>query len=316
MKKISVIVPVYNVERYLKRCIESIINQTYKDLEIILVDDGSTDSSGNICDEYKKIDKRISVIHKKNGGLSDARNEGLKVVTGTYIAFVDSDDFLDLDMYEYMQKNIEKENADIVICGTKIDYDNGKIIVKSSKKLEEFDTKRALIELNSFKTFDMSVWNKLYKKSVIDRIMFPVGKKSEDYFVMYRYFDRAQKVVVLPEAKYHYIQRENSISRGKEITYDYIEGSKSQKNFIDQKHPEISYVGNTAYAFSYVATYNRCIKYKVQLSKDKKKMFKNEVKKYLKDICRNSYISKNKKIQACIFAYSLSLYKVIVKTIK
>ena len=130
MKKISVIVPVYNVERYLKRCIESIINQTYKDLEIILVDDGSTDSSGNICDEYKKIDKRISVIHKKNGGLSDARNEGLKVVTGTYIAFVDSDDFLDLDMYEYMQKNIEKENADIVICGTKIDYDNGKIIVK------------------------------------------------------------------------------------------------------------------------------------------------------------------------------------------
>ena len=162
----------------------------------------------------------------------------------------------------------------------------------------------------------MSVWNKLYKKSVIDGIMFPVGKKSEDYFVMYRYFDRAQKVVVLPEAKYHYIQRENSISRGKEITYDYIEGSKSQKNFIDQKHPEISYVGNTAYAFSYVATYNRCIKYKVQLSKDKKEMFKNEVKKYLKDICRNSYISKNKKIQACIFAYSLSLYKVIVKTIK
>ena len=209
--------------------------------------------------------KRIIVIHKKNGGQSDARNVGITVATGKYIAFVDSDDYIDEQFLEQLYLAIKKNKSDISMCKYKKTYKLNEKNKKIYNKCIIYSPEEALRELLLFQNADNYIWNKLYKKSVIDGIMFPVGKKSEDYFVMYRYFDRAQKVVVLPEAKYHYIQRENSISRGKEITYDYIEGSKSQKNFIDQKHPEISYVGNTAYAFSYVATYNRCIKYKVQL---------------------------------------------------
>ena len=316
MKKISVIIPIYNVEKYLKRCIESVMNQTYSNLEIILVDDGSPDNCGKICDEYQEKDSRIKVIHKKNGGLSDARNAGIKIATGEIISYIDSDDYIDKDMYEYMLSEMIREDADIVICGTKIDYDDGTTRIKNSESRKVLNTKDALIELNSFKSFDMAVWNKLYKREIIDGISFPIGKKSEDYFVMYQYFDRAKKILILPEAKYHYIQRANSISRGKNVTHDYIEGSKQQKAFFDKKYPEISFVGNTAYAFSYIATYNRYLKNKLQLPQNLKKQFKNEVKKYINDIRRNPYITKAKKMQAIIFSHNILLYNILIKLIK
>ena len=315
MKKISVIIPIYNVEKYLKRCIESVIKQTYSDLEIILVDDGSQDGCAKICDEYKKKDERIIVIHKKNGGLSDARNVGLKVATGEIISYIDSDDYLDLDMYEKMIKAMEEKNADIVVCGTNIDYEDGHTKVKCEKEEKSFNREEALIELNSFKSFDMAVWNKLYKREVVDKIEFPVGKKSEDYFVMYQYFARAKKVVIINQAKYHYFQRSNSISRGKNVTHDYIEGSKSQKEFFEKNFPDLNYVGNTAYAFSYIATYNRYIKNELKMTNEMKKEFKKEVRKYLKDINGNSHISRSKKIQATLFSYSLFIYKIALKVI-
>ncbi len=315
MKKISVIIPIYNVEKYLKRCIESIIKQTYSNLEIILVDDGSPDGCAKICDEYKNKDERIVVIHKKNGGLSDARNAGLKVATGEIISYIDSDDYVDLDMYEKMTKAMEEKNADIVVCGTNIDYEDGHTKVKCEKEEKSFNREEALIELNSFKSFDMAVWNKLYKREVVDKIEFPVGKKSEDYFVMYQYFARAKKVVIINQAKYHYFQRSNSISRGKNVTHDYIEGSKSQKEFFEKNFPDLNYVGNTAYAFSYIATYNRYIKNELKMTNEMKKEFKKEVRKYLKDINGNSHISRSKKIQATLFSYSLFIYKIALKVI-
>ena len=315
MKKISVIIPIYNVEKYLKRCIESIIKQTYSNLEIILVDDGSPDGCAKICDEYKNKDERIVVIHKKNGGLSDARNAGLKVATGEIISYIDSDDYVDLDMYEKMTKAMEEKNADIVVCGTNIDYEDGHTKEKCEKEEKSFNREEALIELNSFKSFDMAVWNKLYKREVVDKIEFPVGKKSEDYFVMYQYFARAKKVVIINQAKYHYFQRSNSISRGKNVTHDYIEGSKSQKEFFKKNFPDLNYVGNTAYAFSYIATYNRYIKNELKMTNEMKKEFKKEVRKYLKDINGNSHISRSKKIQATLFSYSLFIYKIALKVI-
>ena len=315
MKKISVIIPIYNVEKYLKRCIESIIKQTYSNLEIILVDDGSPDGCAKICDEYKSRDERIVVIHKKNGGLSDARNAGLKVATGEIISYIDSDDYVDLDMYEKMTKAMEEKNADIVVCGTNIEYEDGHTKVKCEKEEKSFNREEALIELNSFKSFDMAVWNKLYKREVVDKIEFPVGKKSEDYFVMYQYFARAKKVVIINQAKYHYFQRSNSISRGKNVTHDYIEGSKSQKEFFEKNFPDLNYVGNTAYAFSYIATYNRYIKNELKMTNEMKKEFKKEVRKYLKDINGNSHISRSKKIQATLFSYSLFIYKIALKVI-
>ena len=316
MEKISVIVPIYNVEKYLERCIESIINQTYKNLEIILVDDGSPDNCGNICERYAQKDNRIIVIHKENGGLSDARNAGLKIATGEYISYIDSDDYIDNDMYEYMMKEMSKENADIAICGTKVDFENGITKLKENKEKEILNAKEALIKLNSFSSFDMAVWNKIYKRNIVSGIEFPIAKTSEDYFVMYQYFDRAKKIVVLPQAKYHYIQRENSISRGKKISHDYIEGSRAQQNFIKRNYSEIEFVGNTAYAFSYIAIYNRYIKNKQRLSRKNKKIFKKEVKKYITDINKNQYISIKKKIQANVFLINLTVYKLLIKLIK
>jgi hypothetical protein len=218
-------------------------------------------------------------------------------------------------MYEKMTKAMEEKNADIVVCGTNIDYEDGHTKVKCEKEEKSFNREEALIELNSFKSFDMAVWNKLYKREVVDKIEFPVGKKSEDYFVMYQYFARAKKVVIINQAKYHYFQRSNSISRGKNVTHDYIEGSKSQKEFFKKNFPDLNYVGNTAYAFSYIATYNRYIKNELKMTNEMKKEFKKEVRKYLKDINGNSHISRSKKIQATLFSYSLFIYKIALKVI-
>ena len=149
-----------------------------------------------ICDEYKEKDERVSVIHKKNGGLSEARNFGLKLVTGEIVTYLDSDDYIDANMYEKMIKAMRDKEADIVVCGTYIDYEDGSTKIKSEKKEKILNTEEALIELNSFSSFDMSVCNKIFKKEIIKDIDFPVGKKSEDYFVMYQYFARAKKLLL------------------------------------------------------------------------------------------------------------------------
>ena len=317
MEKISIIVPIYNVEKYLERCLKSIINQTYQNLEIILVDDGSTDGCAGICDKYAKEDNRIKVIHKENGGLADARNKGLEIVTGEYIGFIDSDDYIDKDMYEYLHFIMKQNDADISVCGKYIVYeDSDKINKNNENDIKILDNKQALIQLNSFSFFNMSVCDKLYKREIVEGIEFPFGKKSEDYFVTYQYFARANKIAISKAQKYYYFQRANSISRGKNVHHDYINGAKAQKDFFDKNFPEISYVGNTAYAFSYIATYNRYIKNKVKISKEDKKVFKKEVKKYRKDIWKNKYINKNKKLQAIIFSISLGIYKKIYKIIE
>lgn len=316
-EKISVIVPIYNVEKYLHRCIESIINQTYRNIEIILVNDGSTDDSKNICEKYLNKDKRIKLINKKNGGLSEARNAGLKKATGEIVSFIDSDDFIETNFYEYMLAEMKKTNSDIAICGTSIDYENGKKREKVNLTEEILDSKEAIIKLNSFSSFDMSVCNKIFKRDIVKNIEFPIGKKSEDYFVTYKYLDKAKKIVVLPKAMYHYYQRPNSISRGKvNISYDYIEGSLRQKEYIEKRYPDIQNVANTAYAFSYIAVYNRYIENDADLPREKKKKFKKEVKKYIKYIISNEYINNLKKIQAIVFSYNLFLYKLLIKILK
>lgn len=241
---------------------------------------------------------------------------GLNFSTGDYISFIDSDDYLDLDMLEYLVKNLEEKDGDIAICGTYIEYENGENTIKRNDKLEVLSSLDALIRLNSFASFNMSVWNKIYKREVINNIFFPINKKSEDFFVMYQYFDNAKRIVITPEPKYHYIQRENSISRGKKITHDYIEASYKQKEFFEKYYPDYLFVANTVCAFAYIATYNRYIKYKVKLSDYNKRVFKKEVKKYINDVRQNNYLSKKKKIQAIIFSKSLLLYKIIMMVVK
>lgn len=242
-EKISVIVPIYKVEEYLHRCIDSIINQTYTNLEIIIVDDGSPDNCPMICDEYAKKDSRIRVIHKKNGGLSDARNAGLEIATGEYIGFVDSDDWIHKDMYHILYKNIIEKDADIAECSIK----------KERNYIEDFDipykydifsyTKLdAMGALISEDIIKQTVWNKLYRKKVIDSIMFEKGKLHEDEFWTYQVLNKCEKLVHMEIDLYYYFQREDSImgERYSIKRLDAIEGRYKRYLFIKEKYPSLT----------------------------------------------------------------------------
>ena len=208
--KISVIVPIYKVEPYLRRCLDSIINQTYHNLEIILVDDGSPDNCGSICDEYAANDERIIVIHQENSGLSMARNSALDIASGAYIGFVDSDDWIELDMFEYLLTNMLKTDADIGFCGRIEEYPN-RSVGKSWARIEVMERDDALKNLLEDKILHNGVWDKLWKKELFDGVRFPAGRTFEDMAVTHRPFIKAKRVVLLPEKKYHYLQRQGSI---------------------------------------------------------------------------------------------------------
>lgn len=309
---ISVIVPIYNVEKYLKKCVDSIIDQTYENLEIILVNDGSTDNSGKIAESYIKIDKRIKVYHKENGGLSDARNFGIKKSKGEYLAFVDSDDFIEKNMYEVLLSNLKEYNADISICGRYIVYPDGKKNnrVGEIKKIK-MNKRESLIQLNSYSYFDMSACDKLFKRNLFEDIEFPFGKKCEDYYTMYKIFAKSNLVIYDSIPLYNYYQRANSISRNKKYDDSYIKASKSQVDFFEKNFSELNYIAYTAYFFSNVASFNNIVKNKIKVENKIIRNIKEETRKYYKYVINNKNISTKKRIQAFIFCKMNHLYKVI-----
>lgn len=313
--KISVIIPVYNVEKYLKRCIESVINQTIKDLEIILVDDGSTDSSGRICDEYAKKDKRIKVIHKENGGLSDARNAGLDIARGYYISFVDSDDYIDNNMIEKLYYGCTKNNTDIAICDKILELENGK---KFKEKMYNNSC-----ELNQKETYENillyspSVWNKLFKRELFTDIRFPKGKLYEDIITTNKLIDKSNKTFYVEGTYYHYIQRQNSIvHKNFNINkLDYINNAKELYEFILKRYPDILEQCDAYYmlVLSTVISdmYLQRNQYKIQYNK-----YIKELSVYKKRNKKNKYISKLKKIMIELISYKLVLIVVLAKKIK
>lgn len=218
MKTISVIVPVYNIEKYIGQCIESIIRQTYNKLQIILVDDGSTDSSGKICDIYERKDERITVIHQKNGGLSVARNVGLAAAEGELIGFVDGDDIIHPQMYQHLLTSMEKNGAQIVECCV-CDMSESRDVDFSDKKYgseEIYSGEEALRKLLSINKREKcpryAVWSKLYTKKIIGCEKFPEGFIHEDYCYDVKIFLKAERYVILKEELYFYRKREESIT--------------------------------------------------------------------------------------------------------
>lgn len=219
MKKISIIVPVYNVEKYVEKCIQSLINQSYKNIEIILVDDGSNDRSNKIIDEYAKADSRILTIHQKNKGVSAARNAGLKVATGEYVGFVDPDDYVDYQMYETMLKKIELNMSDLAVCGFSK-------VTELSDKEEIFEIKDELLspkkcveDLFDFRggyAIKPSVWNKLFRRDKIGDLKFDenIGI-SEDLKFVVQYILKCNSIVYVKQAFYKNLQRDGSITRSK-----------------------------------------------------------------------------------------------------
>ncbi len=211
MPKISVIVPIYNVEKYLSRCIESILNQTFTDFELILVDDGSPDKCAIICDEYAIKDNRITVIHKENGGLSDARNAGIDISRGEYLSFVDSDDWIHPQMLEIMYDSAKTQHIDIAICQYVETSLTKKNDVISEYKNIVYDRNQVLSCYTN--TLSVIVCNKLFRRNLFEKIRFPVGKLHEDEFTTYKLIYNADKLVYIPVQLYYYYINLESITR-------------------------------------------------------------------------------------------------------
>ena len=237
MELISVIVPVYNVEAYVAKCIESIQNQSYQHLEIILVDDGSTDDSGDICDQYAAYDDRIKVIHQENGGLSAARNTGIEAANGDYIGFVDSDDYIGITVYEDMLHLLKENNLDIIEF-TAFRDKNGAIIEGCNDgSLEIFDKDDAL-RLAMHDCF-VAAWSKLYKRSAIGDVRFSIGRKFEDTATSYLYVANSNRVGHINRCYYYYRLNPNSITQTSfdpKSRWDFVIGYEERLQYAINHH--------------------------------------------------------------------------------
>lgn len=235
---ISVIIPVYNIEKYLGKCIKSVMEQTYKNIEIILVNDGSTDSCGKICDYYKKIDNRIVVIHKTNGGLSSARNEGLNVVKGSFVCFVDGDDYIENNMLEELKKNMDKYDSDISVSNFYLINNTKKISIDESisKNFCIQDKDKYIHIYNKYSSLTVPAWNKLYKKNIFDNVRYPDGKIFEDASVLCDILNNAKKVSYTLKPLYNYVYRKESITHNSKIEHsDRFSYYDSRINFFIEK---------------------------------------------------------------------------------
>ncbi len=219
--KLSIIIPVYNIENYLPSCLDSILNQNFTDFEVIIVDDGTKDTSGKIADLYANKDNRIKVIHKENGGVSTARFEGVKVATGAFIGFVDGDDMIEPDMYSILMENAEKYDADISHCGYKMVFPNGRTdYYYNTEKFIEQNNQQSLIDLLKGEFVEPGLWNKIYKSDfvkniVLNNIMDSSIKINEDLLMNYYLFKQSEKSVFIDKCLYHYMVHKNSAATSK-----------------------------------------------------------------------------------------------------
>ena len=298
---ISVIVPVYNVEEFVKKCLDSLVRQSYKNLEIIVIDDGSTDNSGRICDEFAEKEKNVKVFHRKNGGLSDARNFGIKKAGGEIIAFVDSDDFVDEEYIGVMYGKMTRKDVDVVVCGYNF--------VKPKKDV--LSGKNAVIKLlTEHGNIDIVAWNKLYRKSLFadNEIWFPKGKKHEDTLTTYKVLSKARKVVYLDEILYFYNERPGSITKTEKIeerlTMRELAAEEAVSYF--KKDSDLEQAAEVSLLLAKYAFLDRAIGGKIgkKYGEDAARWIKLNMTKYK----NNKYMTKKLKIYNCLL--NIGLYKV------
>ncbi|MBO4894986.1 MAG: glycosyltransferase [Clostridia bacterium] len=315
---ISVIIPVYKVEPYLRRCVDSVIAQTYKNLEIILVDDGSPDNCGRICDEYALKDSRIKVIHQENRGQSAARNIGLDNATGDYIGFVDSDDYIEPNMYEKLYESLSINNADISICNFEQVGSLNKVILADSPITDELLTKQdAFSKLTDKRLwYYLVIWNKLYKKNIFSSLRFPEGKICEDNYIIHEVFDNAETIVSVKEILYYYFYRADSIT--------YSPPTVKDLDSIEAFYNRIVFFEKNGYAEFAEKTRNLCLNEYIYLrkninfteenNKDCSKEYLKRIDQMAKSVYRKSIHSFSFK-KAFFYAFP-NLYLHLLKTKK
>lgn len=310
---ISIIVPVYKTEKYLEHCIESVVNQTYKNLEIILIDDGSPDYSPEICDKWAKKDPRIRVLHKENGGLSSARNAGMEIATGDYIMFVDSDDYLELDMAEVLCDLIKKGDSDVARCGFFFDNAKEAVAEKIDIYAEYPDYDILMIDLLSNGYMSGAVWNKLYKATAVKNIRFlDEDGCSEDIMFNFRLYSKKIKAVFCEKPEYHYMVRENSIvnSEFKELAYSIVRAKKIILNSLEDNSKVYPYAVKSFVDSSFIVL-SGCVRNNAFSAMQR--TLRSDIIRYRKFILKSSMFPAAEKIKTIALWISPYLFKLIIK---
>ncbi len=317
MKLVTVIIPVYKVEEYLEKCVKSVQDQTYTNLEIILVDDGSPDGSGRMCDELSRTDLRIRVIHQENMGLSGARNSALDIMQGDVVTFVDSDDMIDSDMIENLLEDMEEYDADIVECQFYEVFSNRIDFYDYLKETKAYSVEQALlIDLGS-KGGSIAACGKLYRRQIFAEHRFEVGRIGEDAFAIIGSLRQADRIVIDHRPMYYYYHRNNSITTNgfSEKTLDEIEGAKINLDIVEKEFPKAVPGAMFRYDWSYLWVLDRILLDERWRENRYLKEILLHIHKHFLRIMNSPYFTKNRKIGAVVAIISPAIYRKIVQYI-
>ena len=314
---VTIVVPVYKVEKYIDKCINSILNQTYKNLEIILVDDGSPDDCGKICDRYAKLDTRINVIHKENGGLSDARNAGIDAANGKFISFIDSDDYIEPEYIEILYRAIKKDETDIAISSHKVIYESGAILEKATGEENILTPKETLKRILYDEGIDLSAWAKLYKLELFKEVKFLKGRLFEDAATTYKLIDKSKKISIISVSTYNYIMRSSSITNNEFSVgkMDLITSTEEMCNYVKNKYPDLKKACERRLMYAYLSTLSQLAMSKVKFVEEEKKLMRY-VKDNRKNVLKDKNVPKRDKVGIISTIFGFKFYSFMWKTYK
>ncbi|MBR5340087.1 MAG: glycosyltransferase [Lachnospiraceae bacterium] len=313
--KLSIIVPVYKVEQYLDKCIESILAQTFTEYELILVDDGSPDNCGKMCDEWAGKDQRIRVIHKENGGLSDARNAGLDAAQGEYIGFVDSDDYVHPELFERLLRNADLHQADISMCGYVNVYPSGERQRNTDEAVLVWTQEEAIYHILKGKEVSVHAYTKLYRRELFNGVRYQKGVISEDAYIIMDIMDKVRVAVFTPMSLYYYVHRANSINTSAYEKKDLTRIEAHHKNYlyIKEKYPAFEKLAYDRYlaANAYVA--DKSIMSKTGLKTPEVKACIGILRDNYGKVLSSDYFRARRKILIGIMLVSKGLYRTIIR---
>lgn len=308
---ISVILPIYNIEQYLSKCMDSLFHQTYENLEFVMIDDGSGYECAKHVDEYLNRDDRVVVYHKENGGLSDARNYGIIRAKGEYITCVDPDDFVDKDYVEYLYRILKKYHAKMSIAQHRVRYDNGSVRENGALGDEQIDTKTCLERMLYHDVIDTSAWGKLYHCSLFDTIKYPKGKLFEDIATTYRLMMQCEYIAVGYESKYNYIFHDNSIVNGafKPAKFDLLEMTDSMALEVVKCYPELKEAVLRRQVYARFSTLNQMLETE-EYENERKKIIRF-IKKNSRCVLQDKKIPKRDRVAIYILRISYRFYRIV-----
>ena len=318
MTKVSIIIAAYNIEDYIVKCLESIANQTYKNLEVIVVDDGSTDNTGKLADEFAENDNRFTVIHKENGGVSSARNRGIDVASGDFIGFVDGDDTIEDDMYEILVNNVIKYDADISHCGYKLIENNKETLMYGSERVIIQDRKKGILDLLAGSLIEPGICNKIFRKEIVgDTRLDESLKINEDLYFNILLFDKAKKSVFEDKAEYNYIKRDNSATTSSSNNIRRMTDPRKVYRMINDLYKDDEVILPYAEKMDLLRNVNIYNLLTLENGSDFIKL-KQEVRNYIKlnkrKMKKNKLISKKSRCMVYAILYLQYLYDFIYRT--